>query len=436
MVGSSDAPGASSGKAQGSGSPRVKAFSCPTCGASVAVRYPGASMTAVCDSCLSAIDVTDNNYRILTRYFAKTRRFAPIIPLGTRGELMGRRWEVIGFLVRMDIASRFTWEEYLLFNPYYGYRWLTHNAAHWSFVTTIKEKPTTTYDGRAILDRQAYQLFYDGRAEVLYVLGEFYWKVKGGTQVAMVDYINPPRMLSSETDQNEITWSLSEYVEPDVIRQAFKIKQDLPRRQGIGANQPSKWSAAVRPIAQFWVIFFLILTFLQICHIIAASNKTIFAAIYPYPGGKTSVVTPVFKAEKKLANLQLTFTAAVDNNWFYAAGELVNKDTGEIYPFERTVEYYHGVDSDGAWSEGGESSQLLLGSVPEGRYYLSFDTDSGGYRGSFELTIRRDVPTFANYFWCLLAISIVPAVVWWRSRVDEVSRWSQSDYSPYQSSDD
>lgn len=436
MVGSSDPPGASGSEAQDAGSPRVKTFSCPSCGASVTIRYPGASMTAVCDSCLSTIDVTDNNYRILTQYFAKTRTFTPIIPLGTRGELMGRRWEVIGFLVRMDLASSFTWEEYLLFNPYYGYRWLTHNAAHWSFVTPIKEKPTIRYDRRAILGSEAYRLFYNGRVEVLYVLGEFYWKVKGGTQVDMADYISPPKMLSSEKDENEVTWSLSEYVEPDVIRKAFKIKEDLPRRYGIGANQPSKWGAILGQIGRLWVIFFLILTFLEICHVVGASNKTVFSATYPYPGGKTSVVTPVFTAEKKLANLRITFTAPVDNNWFYAAGELVNKDTGEIYPFERTVEYYHGVDSDGAWSEGGQSSQLLIGSLPEGRYYLNFDTDSGGYSGTFGVTVRRDVPTFANYFWCLLAISIVPAVVWWRSRSDEVGRWSQSDYSPYQSSDD
>src|SRR5690554_4513295 len=121
--------------------PMARSFDCPNCGGSVVIRTPGLAMSAVCGSCKTVIDVTNNNYRILSEYFATQKNYTPSIELGTRGKLRGRLWEVIGFMVRADKGSGYQWEEYLLFNPYYGYRWLTQGLGHWSLVTTIKSKP-------------------------------------------------------------------------------------------------------------------------------------------------------------------------------------------------------------------------------------------------------------------------------------------------------
>lgn len=438
MVGSPDPADSSAG--QESGIPRVKTFSCSSCGASVTIRYPGQSMTAVCDSCLTTIDVTDDNYRILTQYFSKTAAFSPTIPLGSRGELMGKRWEVIGYLVRMDVASSYMWDEYLLFNPYYGYRWLTENKGHWNFVTPIKEKPRASYT-RYIHGGEQYQLFYKGDVEIYYVLGEFYWKVKVGKQVKMQDYICPPKMLSVEYDESELGWSVSEYVEPEVVQTAFK--PDKPRaRLSVGANQPSPWIRTCNGMATVWLVSFIILTGIEFWQVTSATAKKIFQSSYPFITNQKSVstiTTPVFTAEKDLANLQLDFQASVNNSWLYLSGELVDNKTGETYSFDRTIEYYQGTDSDGPWTEGSQTSQLLLPSVPKGQYYLNLDTESagfpvGGQTESFNVMVSRNVPTYANYLWCLLAVSILPCVAWWKSLTFETARWSDSDYSPYSSS--
>lgn len=164
--------------------PRIKTFSCPACGAPVTVHYAGFSMSAVCESCRSVIDTTDENYNILCRHFAKKALWNPIIPLGTRGKLDGKLWETIGFMVRSDITGRYTWDEYLLFNPYYGYRWLVQDHGHWNFVQTIKQKPfeinqarSTIYGASAEYNGKKYKLFNRGTAKVNFVLGEFYWRV-------------------------------------------------------------------------------------------------------------------------------------------------------------------------------------------------------------------------------------------------------------------
>ncbi len=49
------------------------------------------------------------------------------------------------------------------------------------------------------------------------------------------------------------------------------------------------------------------------------------------------------------------------------------------------------------------------------------------------IAVRRDVVTWSNFLWALLLISIYPIFTWWRSRSFEMSRWSQSDFSPYYS---
>src|SRR5262249_42639046 len=148
----------------------------------------------------------------------------------------------------------FTWNEYLLFNPYYGYRWLTENDGHWSFVTPIKERPGKQFQHSRTLPFQGevYQLYYAGSAEVVYVLGEFYWLVQVGKQVQMADYVNPPKMLSQEVDANEIQWAVSDYIEPDVIRKAFNLK-GIPAPHSVAANQPSPWIQVWRKMGFLWL---------------------------------------------------------------------------------------------------------------------------------------------------------------------------------------
>ena len=44
------------------------------------------------------------------------------IPIGARARLGDIEWEVVGYMRRCDGPGDFRWTEYLLFNPYQGYR--------------------------------------------------------------------------------------------------------------------------------------------------------------------------------------------------------------------------------------------------------------------------------------------------------------------------
>ena len=414
--------------------PRAKTFSCPSCGGAVTIRCPGETISAVCGSCFSIIDTQDENYYILQSHFAKTKLYQPKIPFGTRAVLAGKKWECIGFVVRKDCDSTYTWEEYLLFNPYYGYRWLTCNKGHWTLVTMTKSTPKATI-GDIKFDGRDHKLFFRGKSTYTYVLGEFYWKVHTGGEVQMEDYINPPFMLSMERDDSEIVWSVGEYIAKEEIEKRFKIKAG--NTSGVAPNQPSAASKNWKQLGPVWMLFIAVLTVLQLMQCATRSNQQVFGQGFSFVTNMKVVdlTTPRFKLEKPLANLRISLYAPVDNDWLYMDGELVDNKTGETYPLEESVEYYHGYSDGESWSEGGQTASVTLSRVPAGEYYINMDLLSGAFPKTGEqtgctLTVVSDVPQWGNYFWCLFWISILPSVVWLSSYGTEKARWSESDFAP------
>lgn len=450
MVGSSQNPP----PGQEEPKPLAKTITCTNCGGPITIRYPGASLSVSCSSCDSVLDVTTPAYRIISTHYDKTSKYRPILELGSRGELFGKKWEVIGFVIRTDIRSLYSWEEYLLFNPYYGFRWLTYNNGHWSFVRSVKDRPKSLHSSsiRAMTgstlpyDGDDYRLYYRGDVRVSYVIGEFYWKVEYGQQVAMEDYVAPPRMLSAESDKKGKVWSVSEYIEPSVVREAFNPSEDIPPAYGMAPNKPSPASGIWKQVKPMWGIFLVVLTALQFWHMSGSSNLTVFRQDYTFVNNTKSastITTPVFEIPKAIGNVRVDLRADVSNSWFYIYSELVNDETGETMSFERTIEEYHGYSGGEHWTEGSQTASVLFNAVPKGKYYLNIDTEGGDYPTPlgnisklFTVAVLNDVTTFANWLWSLFLVSILPILIWIRSYADEYARWSDSDYSPYASVSD
>ena len=399
----------------------------------------------------------DENYKILSQAQAKRKR-EPLIPLGSRGKLTDILWEVIGYMTRKDVASNYSWEEYLLFNPYQGYRWLTQAQGHWNLVVMTKERPKPRNWARqsVVYHDDTYYLFYRGHAEVTCVLGEFYWRTKVGDRVEMYDYVDPPILLSCEKDSSEQVWSWSEYIEPGVVEAAFNIKKPLPPRSGVAPNQPSPASQQLPSILLIWGIVGAIILVIQFLNIVGAKNEQVLNENYSYIGSRyatpydpapenpksQSFSSPVFQLKHGLSNVEVKTAANISQSWLFLDGMLVNDDTGESYPFSPTLEYYSGSDGGESWSEGSYQYKKLFSSVPDGNYHVDIDaqgptpTEAGGYvsllpQVDFSVSVTRKVVNWGNFWWCIILVSLFPVIAWIRSYTFEVSRWSESDYSPY-----
>src|SRR5579885_2132543 len=194
---------------------KTKSLHCPNCGGPVQLRGFGHALTVVCQQCMSVLDASNPQLRVLQQVQVK-HRFQPKIPLGTRGKLDGVAWEAIGFQRRTVHADgeEFTWEEYLLFNPYKGFRYVTEYDGHWNVVTPLEAQPARLAIGRrpaVSMDGHTYRHFSGAEAATTFVLGEFPWRVKVGEKVICDDFIDPPLILSSETTPEEINWSRGVY---------------------------------------------------------------------------------------------------------------------------------------------------------------------------------------------------------------------------------
>src|SRR5580700_4987204 len=181
---------------------QAKSISCPNCGGPVQLRGFAHTLSVVCPQCLTVLDASTPEVQILQTFQGKTRT-QPTIPLGSRGKISNTQYEVIGFQTRQVSTGddSYSWDEYLLFNPYKGFRYLTEYNGHWNFVTPLAAMPTRIAMGNRPAVRfegRLFKHFSGAEAETTFVLGEFPWQVRVGESSTVSDYVSPPRMISSE----------------------------------------------------------------------------------------------------------------------------------------------------------------------------------------------------------------------------------------------
>ncbi len=426
---------------------KVKPLICPNCGGTIVLRSFGQTVNAICGSCQTVLDATTPSLAVLQN-FPKRARVVPKIPLGSRGQWHGAPYEVIGFQVR-EITSGgelYHWGEYLLYNPYRGYRYLTEYEGHWNDVKTIRATPEMISASVVRYNNADHKIFQQSVARTVFVLGEFPWQLRVGDPVTVRDYIRPPVMISSEATGGEINWSLGEYVSGAAVWQAFQLKDQPPQVKGIFANQPSPYDGKIGSIWKTfaWLLALLFLTMAGMA--VASRNEMVFDQKYAFDSarsGEASFVTPVFDLKGHASAVEVEVETDLHNDWAGFNFALINDDTGTAYDFGKEVSYYNGSDSDGSWSEGSSKASLTVPSVPAGRYYLRVEPEMDSKSGAtmfnseamhYEIKVKRDAPSLVFFVVAFFLLFIPPIYVTIKSFKFEGQRWAESDFAPVSSS--
>ena len=419
---------------------QAKALFCPNCGGPVELRGFAHTLNVVCPQCLSVLDATSPTFKILQTFQAK-QRIQPLIPLGSRGKIGDTLFEVIGFQVR-EVGSDgeiFSWDEYLLFNPYKGFRYLSTYHGHWNFIQVLHALPETTWARSRPawrLDGRTYAMFSKSTATTSYVLGEFPWRVEVGEKVKVEDYIAPPYMLSTEMTDGEATFSRGEYWTGEQIWRTFQVPGSPPAASGVFANQPSPYQGRVRSAWRTWLWLMVALAALLFLFTTGSAHREVFRQQYVFfqkSGTEPSFVTPVFELTGRRSNVALDIRTDLDNNWAYFNLALIEEQSGHAFDFGREVSYYR--DSDG--SEGSRNDHVLIPSVPSGRYYLRVEPEMNPQSKvamHYEMIVRRDVPNYSFFILAAVFLLIPPLWVSIRSIRFESARWRESDFAPATSS--
>ena len=398
----------------------VKSISCPNCGGGVELRGMAHSLTAVCVNCLSMIDTASPELRVLEQ-FQKSAQVEPKIPLGSRGKLEGHVWEILGFQVRVIDTS--SWEEYLLFNPYQGFRYLSHSGGHWNFIRPARGLPTKSFEYQG----QRYRHFATYSARTDFALGEFPWQVRLNDVVFVSDYVAPPHLLSSERTEGEAVWSHGVYRTGAEIAKGFGLAQPLPPAEGVFANQPNPHELGSVWRTCLWLMVGLFAAMMLFG--LLANGEQIYSQHLTYsgPGADDAVTTPQFEVAGKSSNLDIAVKAELQNDWMYLNLALVNASTDQAWVASRELERE---------SAGVASDDVTFGQVPPGRYYLriepEMDKNSPTLRYHavhYDIEVRRNVPHYI-LFWLAVPLMLIPAI--WKSirRANfETSRWQESDHA-------
>ena len=444
---------------------RVSALhlSCPQCGGALDLRAPDKTERVTCPNCGSLLDVSHGKLEFLKALGQP--KVAPIIPIGSVGQFGNDKLTVIGFMQRsVEFEGvRYFWEEYLLYEPQVGFRWLVRSDDHWNFVQSVPPGEVTASGRNVYYGGKRFKLYQDAIARVEHVMGEFYWKVTTEELVKTADYVCPPLMLSMEVpmsvfpgedagageepkkrqrkkakpagfESGEINWSLGAYLNRGDVEKAFGIK-GLPKPSKVAPNQlfPNK------AVYKYWLFFFVATLVFGLFVMSTGSHQKIFENTYQFEAlkaadGSQTVFSEAFPVAGG-KNLRIAARGTVDNSWLYVEGDLIDETTGLVQSFSMPVEYYHGVEDGESWSEGDQSPDIFISALPEGKYTLRLEAQWEHWQQPVSMTLRieQGVPRFVHLLFALVMISIIPIFVAYRHYRFEVRRWADSDYSPFSS---
>lgn len=418
---------------------------CPNCGGPLALVAPDKAERVTCPNCSSLLDVNQGKLKYLKALKPSPSPHAFVLPIGAEGTFQDTKFKIIGAVVRSVTVDgiEYFWHEYLLYNPMIGFRWLVHSDNHWNFVEPVNPAEVTpplvaqsgaqaSYNGKWL------KIFQDAPAVVRYVQGEFYWRVEQGETVRATDYVAAPLMLSSEVSASEINWSVGVYMTNAEIEKAFGVT-DLPKPWSVAPNQPFTgsfyytWGAL--PLLALLVIAVLMIPLTGITST-PLSQQITLSPMTNATSPQTAISQPFELRGNR--NVRITASAPVNNSFADLDVDLINDQSQEIESVNIPIEYYTGTDSDGAWTEGGQSQDATLSSLPGGKYNLRIEGTWQNWQQPMPVTVKveQSVNRGVNFICALLVLLLIPIFGLIRKWTFESRRWSESMFGSTEDSGD
>jgi hypothetical protein len=418
----------------------AKKLACPHCGGALELRAPDQSERVACPYCASLLDVKEGDL-VYLKTLTLTRH-QPILPLGSSAEFDGLPMTIIGFMVRSCRVEGtwYPWQEYLLYHPQRGFRWLVRSDDHWTYVRAIPPGEVRAENGRAWYENQRFKCFQQAPARVDYVAGEFYWRVEAGEQAETADYVRAPRMLSREVMSykapgqkegtlGEVSWSLAEYVPVSEVRNKFR-RPELPRPSTVGPCQPFPHKGVYR----VWGWLSLAALALAALVYLVGPRRPVLEQTFEFPplekaDGSQALFAEPFELEAH-SNVCVEAASTVENGWVFLQGSLNRVGTSDNLNFTVPIEHYRGVQDGEPWEQGGDSQCLFISAPPPGQYSLRLEASHQDWQKPLvvRVTIRQGVPHAGPVVVLLVALAALPVLVFLRGLGFEKSRWEESMY--------
>ena len=298
------------------------------------------------------------NFRSCKTFEQITSAERPLIPLGARGKIRGTDYEVIGFerrTIEVD-GIRYHWNEYVLFNPYKGFRYLTEYNGHWNDVAICKEQPTvdprlSSHCTKQIIPAKYTSISKPRKPLPILFSASSPWEVRVGERAASQttsihrECCPARRCLKKGPNHRRRVFMAKMY---GALSDCRASRHQRRRRL---ENEPSPFSANITAVwLAFCCVYHRLLAMMTVDRCV---RELRFSRDLPtsiaYHGLVSRLLLPIHSNWREgTSNVEVATSASVTNDWIYLNYALINQDSGEAWDFGREVSFYSGYDSDGS----------------------------------------------------------------------------------------
>ena len=222
---------------------KIKSIQCKKCAAPLSLHGGGHRIRALtCEYCGAVMDV-QKDYALLETVQRSGATHMPTDFRRSEGNIKDIPFIVIGMIeYRSSYGDR--WTDLHLYSKTHGYAWLSYQLGHFTFTRRVRNLPSrdmATLSPRSTfrVRDEPYRFMETYQAEIIYVVGELTWVAKIGDTTILRDAIAPPYLFSMEETENEHEYHLTEYIDPDEIKDNFELSFDT-HRSFIHPAQPFK----------------------------------------------------------------------------------------------------------------------------------------------------------------------------------------------------
>lgn len=429
------------------------AINCPSCGGPIELHGFGAVEQVNCPYCGSELAPQDSGDLQIVQAAQRARRESAL-PLHARGTFPAadgkskpEEFEIIGIMwreCRVD-GVVYPWQEFLLYNPYIGYRYLmfTMTDGSWAIGQTLDGAPqleTGMGHRKVSFAKEKFKHFQTSVAIVSYVEGEFPWQARVGDQAVTHDFVKPPFSMSIEEAATEagqdVNFTKMRHIDGAEVWKAFKLPGQPPRSSGVAMIQPNPYQQGR---ALTWILLAVMLVAWLVASIVYVDGRSNEVIVSESNLAVTDTISEEVEIGTKgeLTTVEFDFKASgLSNAWAYAEVMLISQESEDAVGFGATAEEWHGVSGGESWREGDQSPSVTVGKIPGGKYTLQI-TPSAGQQGAGSVapaglklgyTLRQNVVLGRYIVLPFFIIFGFPIFFWLLGRLYEGRRWSNSDY--------
>jgi hypothetical protein len=351
-----------------------EAIRCRSCGKPYEGPRVETTGMVVCAACGAGLQLDEAEIRVVGKNKGKQPNFtlsigAPVTLENTRYEVMGRL-----YYVETEEGAQYVSMEYVLYNPESGYLWLSEENGHFTLSRTIHTRvpipPIPVAKMQVRIGNETFKIYESGDLTLQWVDGALPWVAAVGEKTRYTHLIKPPDYIDQEITGKEVELFRGRYVARDEMQAAVGDKVALPPAKGVYSCQPYVPSAWVAGTWKIGVAFLALNILLLFYSFIADKNTALMQENITAEQYSREYMTNPFTVSRGGTILCLQGQAPVNNSWLAADFALVDAEDRVISEFGGESSFYHGRDSEGAWSEGSSSFSSCFRVDKAGQYRL------------------------------------------------------------------